>query len=223
MISRSHVKPQVLLTINGTPVTTVESVNYLGVTIASDLRWNTHISNICKSSKCKLGLIYCNFHQANQQTLCQLCKALVLPKLDYCSRVWDPTYSTVSDKLECVQRFAAKLCTKCWSDSLTVLMSELNWPSFHSRCSRQKALLCRWIIKMSQSSPYHHIFILPLTSTLECITLILSVSPLPVLFHFKHSFLYLLAICGTAFLNMWSTCHPHVHLRLHLCGFHHLS
>ena len=90
VISRSRTKPQVLLTINSTPVTIVESAKYLGITITSDLRWNVHISNICKSAKQKLGLIYRNFNQAEQRSLCQLYEALDLPKLDYCSSVWDP-------------------------------------------------------------------------------------------------------------------------------------
>ena len=41
VISRNCVKPQVSVTINGTPIVPVESVWYLGITISSDLRWNT--------------------------------------------------------------------------------------------------------------------------------------------------------------------------------------
>ena len=37
------------------------------------------------SAKQKLGLLYRNFQLADQKTLSQLYKALVLPKLDYCS------------------------------------------------------------------------------------------------------------------------------------------
>ena len=73
------------ITINTNLVTVVESVKYLGVTITSDLKWNTHITNTCKSAKQRLGLLYRNFQLADQKTLSQLYKALVLPKLDYCS------------------------------------------------------------------------------------------------------------------------------------------
>ena len=45
-------------------------------------------------------------------TCLQFFKALVLPKLDYCCCVWGPATSTLTDQLELVQRFAAKLCTK---------------------------------------------------------------------------------------------------------------
>ena len=34
-------------TLEGTVLENVESIKYLGVTITNDLRWNTHVSNIC--------------------------------------------------------------------------------------------------------------------------------------------------------------------------------
>ena len=113
------------MTINSSPVASVESVKYLGVTTTSDLKWNAHIVNsyTCKSAKQRLGLLYRNFRQADQRTLSQLYKALVLPELDYCSCVWDPATSTLINRMESVQKFAAKLCTKRWSDSSDSLVS----------------------------------------------------------------------------------------------------
>lgn len=93
VISRKRVKPCLSLAIDSVNIPSAETVKYLGVTISSDLKWNDHFLNTCKSVKCKLGLLYCNFHQADQRTLVHLYKALVLPKLDYCSSVWDNPHS----------------------------------------------------------------------------------------------------------------------------------
>ena len=38
-------------TLEGTDLEKVESIKYLGVTITSDLRWNTHASNVCTKAK----------------------------------------------------------------------------------------------------------------------------------------------------------------------------
>ena len=153
VISRQRVKPVVALQILSTPVPLSDSVKYLGVTLTSDLKWNMHVTNTCKSAKQKLGLLYRNFHQADQRTLTHLYKLLVLPKLDYCSSVWDPHTSALVHKLESVQSFAAKLCTRSWSDSSRRLFHSLNWPSLRSRRSRQKALLARRIIRNESIIP----------------------------------------------------------------------
>ena len=105
-----------------------------------------YCQHICKSAKRRLGLLYGNFRQADQRTLSQLYKALVLPKLDYCSCVWDPATSTLINRMESVQKFAAKLCMKRWSDSSDSLVSGLNWATLRYRWSRLKAQLCRRII-----------------------------------------------------------------------------
>ena len=40
-------KIQANYTLEGTLLENVESIKYLGVTITNDLKWNTHISNVC--------------------------------------------------------------------------------------------------------------------------------------------------------------------------------
>ena len=42
-------------TLKRTNLENVESIKYLGVTITSDLRWNTHISNVCTKANRTLG------------------------------------------------------------------------------------------------------------------------------------------------------------------------
>ena len=44
-------------TLAGTDLENVESIKYLGVTITSGLRWNTHISNVCTKANRTLGFL----------------------------------------------------------------------------------------------------------------------------------------------------------------------
>ena len=65
----------------GTDLENVESIKYLGVTITSDLRWNTHVSNVCT--------------KANRTPSIPEEKLIFLSPggkrvLDYGSSVWDP-------------------------------------------------------------------------------------------------------------------------------------
>ena len=44
-------------TLEGTDLENVESIKYLGVTITSDLRWDTHVSNVCTKANRTLGFL----------------------------------------------------------------------------------------------------------------------------------------------------------------------
>ena len=80
-------------------------LSYLGVTIQSD-----HIDlTTNRKAKRKLGFIYHNFHQA---LINNVYMSLVLPHLDYCCSVWDPSSKKHIESLEKVQRFAHKIMTK---------------------------------------------------------------------------------------------------------------
>ena len=138
--------------------------------------------------------------------------------------VWDPTSTTLAEKLESVQRFAAKLYTKHWSDSPTTLITIL-WtgPPSAPIIPGRKPCYAGALSKMSPSFFYPRPFLHLPISILIFITLVQFVcSLLPELPHFRHHFLYLPvpAVCGTAFQNIWSAYHLHVHLRLLCRTFH---
>ena len=43
--------------LEGTDLENVESIKYLGVKISSDLRWNTHVSNVCTKANRTIGFL----------------------------------------------------------------------------------------------------------------------------------------------------------------------
>ena len=49
-------------TLEGTDLENVESIKYLGVTITSGLRWNTHVSNVCTKTNRTLGFLRRNLY-----------------------------------------------------------------------------------------------------------------------------------------------------------------
>ena len=44
-------KSNAVYSLEGTVLENVDNIKYLGVTISKDLKWNTHISNVCTKSK----------------------------------------------------------------------------------------------------------------------------------------------------------------------------
>ena len=53
-------------TLEGTDLENVENIKCLGVTITGDLRWNTHVSNVCTKANRTLGLLRRNLYSCPQ-------------------------------------------------------------------------------------------------------------------------------------------------------------
>ena len=85
-IKKSHAS----YTLEGTDLENVQSIKYLGVTITNDLRWNTHVSNVCTKANRTLGFLRPNLHSCPQEVKEAAYKGLVRPVLEYGSSVWDP-------------------------------------------------------------------------------------------------------------------------------------
>ena len=68
----------------------VENIKYLGITITNDLKWNMHVSNICKKANRTLGFLRRNLSAYPQDVKESAYKGLVCPVLEYGSSVWDP-------------------------------------------------------------------------------------------------------------------------------------
>ena len=76
--------------LEGTDLGNVESIYYLGVTITSDLRWNTHVSNVFLKAIRTLGFLRRNLYSCPQEVKEAAYKGLVRPVLNYGSSVRDP-------------------------------------------------------------------------------------------------------------------------------------
>ena len=87
-------------TIEGTDLENVERIKYLGVTIISVLRWNTHVSNVCTKDNRTLGFLRRNLHSFPQEVKGAGFKGLVRPVLDYGSSVRDPPGVVLQEELE---------------------------------------------------------------------------------------------------------------------------
>ena len=80
-------------TLEGTDLENVESIKYLGMTITNDLRWKTHVSNVCTKANRTLGFLRRNLHSCPQEVKEAAYKGLVRPVLEYGSSV-EPRWSS---------------------------------------------------------------------------------------------------------------------------------
>ena len=72
--------------------------------ISCDLKFNDHISNVVTSATRMVGWAMRTFRRRSKCTMMTIWKALVQPKLDYCSQLWSPSDQASIAMLEGVQR-----------------------------------------------------------------------------------------------------------------------
>ena len=108
-LTRKHLnKIQASFTLEGAVLENVDNIKYLGVTITSDLKWNTHISNICTKANRTLGFLRRTLFSCPQNVEEAAYKGMVRPILEYGSSVWDPHPDKLQEELEKVQNRAAR-------------------------------------------------------------------------------------------------------------------
>ena len=106
---------------------------YLGVTMNSKLRWNEHIDKISGAANSLLVFLWQYLNGCPQQLKEKSYKAVVRPKLEYCSCIWDPYQQKYVDQLEMIQRRAARFVKSVLHQhtkpptSVSAIVSDLGW------------------------------------------------------------------------------------------------
>ena len=98
--------------LNETILQEVKSNPYLGVELSSDLKFSSHINNVCSRASSKLGFLRRNLHHTPSELRRSAYISLVRSTLEYAAAVWDPALKTEIAKLEAIQRRAVRFISK---------------------------------------------------------------------------------------------------------------
>ena len=129
----------------------LEKVNnnpYLGVIISDDLKWAPHINKICNRANSTLGFIRRNLKNCDKKFKETAYISLVRSVLDYSSTIWDPHLKQDIDRIENIQRRAARFVQSDYTrtSSVTSMMEELGWKPLHERRREQRLTLLYKIV-----------------------------------------------------------------------------
>lgn len=102
-----------------------DSHPYLGVCITKYLTWNKHIHQITASANRTLAFIRRNLYSYPQNIKTTAYTTLVRPLLEYLASVWDPHTQVVINKIEMVQRRAARFCLTDYTSRETGCVSQM--------------------------------------------------------------------------------------------------
>ena len=133
----------------GTFLKPVKETSYLGINISSDLKWNAHIQNIARKAGQTLGFLRRNLQNCPKECRRLAYIALVRSKLEYASSVWDPHTKENIDRIEKVQRQAARFIQKDYRSRepgcVTKMLEELELPTLETRRRNQRLQLLKKI------------------------------------------------------------------------------
>ena len=121
--------------LHGQTLEIVDCVKYLGVTFSSDLSWNAHVDAITAKANKTLGFLRRNLRVSNRKAKECAYKSFVRPIVEYSASVWDPHTARNIDKIDMVQRRAARyVCNRYrQTSSVSEMLSQLNWRSLQDR------------------------------------------------------------------------------------------
>ena len=120
----------------------VASAKSLGVTVDEHLSWDKHIDEKSKKIAAAIGARkrVRPFISTTSATL--IYQALIQPHFDYCSLVWDGCSAKLSNKMQKLQNWAARIITKSkYDSSATQLLESLHWDDLLKRRKKHKAFL----------------------------------------------------------------------------------
>ena len=134
---------------------TLKALNtrYLGITITSDLRWNTHV---CTKANRTLGFLRRNLYSCPQEVKEAAYKESMRPVLDYGSSVWDRPDVVLQGELESVQKRAARFVTGNYSyetGTVTGILGQLKWESLKKTRKDNRLILLYKGLKGKTSVP----------------------------------------------------------------------
>ncbi|KAL8604766.1 hypothetical protein ACOMHN_017731 [Nucella lapillus] len=112
---------------------------YLGVTLTDDMTWTVHTDGVAARGSRTVGFLRRNFSSCSTPVKAATYTTMVRPVLEYASAVWDPPLQIDINKLERVQRRAARYATNTYMEqapgTVTRLLQDLRWDTLENRRS----------------------------------------------------------------------------------------
>ena len=134
--------------LSGQVLEEVKDDKYLGVTVSDDLEWTKHIDVITSKANSKLSFLRRNLKGCPEKLRETACFSLVRSFLEYSAIVWHPRQKYNSDKLEMVQRRAARFVKGRYGmfESVTQMLEQLTWTPLSKRRENSRLILFYKII-----------------------------------------------------------------------------
>ena len=144
-------KSQRFYSLNGHILQQVQNNPYLGLQISDDLKWTTHITNVAKKANSTLGFLRRNLKYCPLECRKTAYISLVRSTMEYGGIVWDPYTETNINKLERIQKQAARFITGDYKSReegcVTNMLNKLELQDLKGRRTSQKLIFLYKVVE----------------------------------------------------------------------------
>lgn len=126
---------------------TKTSTKDLGVTMSASAEFNEHIDSITDTVKVLTVWILRSFKTRSKTVMLQLWKSIVIPRLDYCSQLWNPSKVYLIQQLEELQKNFVRRIHGFGSMDYQTALKELKLYSLQRRRERYQIIYLWSIIE----------------------------------------------------------------------------
>jgi len=118
----------------------VEHAKYLDITISSNLEWGNHVDVTARKASNTLNFLKRNLKYCPKQAKQTAYFSLVRPTMEYSGAIWDLHFQKDKDKMEKVNRRAARFVANNYEQqsSVTAILEKLEWPSLENPRQNQR-------------------------------------------------------------------------------------
>lgn len=156
-ISLKHNPNHPSLEFDSTVIDEVRNHKHLGLTIQNDLKWNSHIENICTTGHKRLDILSHLKYKLDRRSLEILYLSFIRPILEYACVVWDNCSDELCEKVEYVQRRAARIVSGgIVRTSQNILYKELGWTPLQTRRRELRLTMMHKILKSGSPQYLYH-------------------------------------------------------------------
>jgi len=154
---------------DGAPIPFNEEIHTLGVTIDSQLSFNTHVDNLCRTGYYHIRGIRRIRNVISESDANALASSFVQTRLDYCNSLLFNTSEFNLNRMQRLQNCLARVVTQqSRNTSSAVILNRLHWLPVRKRVQYKIASLTHQALETGLPKRLRSI-INPLTSTLYCI------------------------------------------------------
>ena len=124
----------------GSVIQEKESTKKMGVIMSSSANFKDHIEKVIETARDLSSWILRSFKTRSKGLMLQLWKSIVIPRLDYCSQLWNPHQNYLIKQLEDVQKSFVRNIAGFRHKSYTDALQELHLYSLQRRRQRYQII-----------------------------------------------------------------------------------